>query len=333
MSELKDIYEANIKKKDITAGTYKLIDKANPKSPLTLAYNQELFGITPDVMKKLPLKAVEAFQQALRHLIGRAMEDPVLRQGLKRLITAEVAHEMKAEEQAEETPMKEEKETESYVEFLAQLSEATKATKFNYTKLLDIDDKKIMDPAFISLLTTFGLVDSLSRMQKQGVLIFLKKLAELASSNPQIAQALTKLVRIENAVATEVPPVQESKKEVKDVVKESSLMDAAMIVEGLINSEISPTTLLADFGIGNADQAKKDALAGLIFSYDKNFLNKNQGKKITWKAIEAAFNHSTKYLPQLFKFITSNQTRKGDFVQKVADLTKKQKEILDKVIG
>ena len=330
MSDLKDIYESSIKKKDITAGTYKLIDKANPKSPLTLAYNQELFGITPDVMKKLPLKAVEAFQQALRHLIGRAMEDPVLRQGLKRLITAEVAHEMKAEEQAEQAPMKEEKESESYIEFLNQLSEATKATKFNYTKLLDIDDKKIVDPAFVSLMTTFGLNDTLSRMQKQGVLIFLKKLAELASSNPQIAQALTKLVRIENAAMSDVPPVKESKVE---VVKESSLMDVAMIVEGLADSEVSPTSLLTDFGIGTADQAKKDALANLIFSYDKKFLEKNQGKKITWKAVEAAFSHSTKYLPQLIKFITSNQNRKGEFVQKISELTKKQKEILDKVIG
>ena len=49
----------------------------------------------------------------------------------------------------------------------------------------------------------------LTRQQKQGVLLFLKKLAELAESNNMIAQALNRIVRTENVTSTEQPVAPE----------------------------------------------------------------------------------------------------------------------------
>jgi hypothetical protein len=49
----------------------------------------------------------------------------------------------------------------------------------------------------------------LTRQQKQGVLLFLKKLAELAESNNMIAQALNRIVRTENVTSTEQPAAPE----------------------------------------------------------------------------------------------------------------------------
>lgn len=334
MATANDIYkqmlEEQNRKRDITSSTYKVIDKAHPKSPIVLGFEEELFGLSPEDVKKLPLKSLEALQSALRHLIKRTQDDPILRQALRKMIQFQFKQ---AEEEVDGKKNKSDDETYTnesvdvnYVGFLSTLSEAAKAQKFNYKRLLDLDEKKIMDPQFVAILNTFQITELLTRPQKQGVLIFLKKLAELADTNPMIAQALTKLIRLENA--QEVPPAPSDKNAVgggEEPFKESLELEEAYdtLLEGIADSEVSPSSILLTFGIGTADTAKKDALAQVIFAYDAKFMEKNADKKITWATVEAAFKHNAQYLQKLFKYITKDEGQRKIFAKKVADITKK----------
>lgn len=215
-----------MKRRDITGSTADMIQKAHPKSPMILDYYAELFGLAPEEIKRLPMKSVEMLLQALQHLIQQTKEDPILRQALRKMINTEFAA---AEEETEEgtdefgepiaateskneepkEPLNEEKIIAGYKHFLSTLNEGAKATKFNYKMLLDLDPTKLMNPFFVQLINTFQM-EALTRMQKQGMLLFLKKLAGLADQNPQIAQALNRIVRVENTVQPEAAPVEES---------------------------------------------------------------------------------------------------------------------------
>jgi hypothetical protein len=336
MSNLKanDVYKEMLaemnKKRDITSSTYKVIDKAHPKSPMVLGYEEELFGLSPEDIKKLPLKSVEALHSALRHLIKRTQDDPMLRQALRKMINfqfktaeEELANEENRDPAVDDLP----ESLETYADYLSTLSEAMKAQKFNYKRLLDLDEKKIMDPAFLAILNTFQLNELLTRPQKQGVLLFLKKLAELADTNPMIAQALTKLIRIENTT-NEVPaaPAEGMKESVDDDGLAVLTEAYEVLLEGIADSEVSPSSLLLTFGIGTADTAKKDAFAAMVFKYDAKFMEKNADKTITWKTMEAAFAHNKAYLQKLFKYITQDEGQKKIFAKKVAEITGKGEE-------
>ena len=189
-------YEA--KKRDINNSTSDLISKSHPKSPLVLDFEAELLGLSPEDVKKLPMKAVLLLQQAITHLVSSTKKDPVLRQGLRKLMTLTFDEaEEKSEEEGEKAAVTEEQVMTVYKDFLSTLTEASKATKFNYKPLLDLDPSKLMNPFFVQLVNTFQM-ERLTRMQKQGMLLFLKKLAELADTNTLIAQALNRIVRLEN---------------------------------------------------------------------------------------------------------------------------------------
>ena len=201
-------------RREITASTDKTLKGMNPRASIVRDYEEELFGIPEAELKKLPMVAVNAMKKALDHIMGETRKDPQLRSAAKRMINRLFS---KAEKEAD-IPKKENLETteevvteaqvlESYKEFLAVLSE-TRALKFNYKMLLDLEPNKIMNPFFVQLLNTFNMVE-LTRQQKQGVLLFLKKLAELAESNNMIAQALNRIVRTENVTSTEQPVAPE----------------------------------------------------------------------------------------------------------------------------
>lgn len=208
MSEqsLVEIYNGIIeekKKRDITSSTGDVIAKAHPKSPLILDYEQELFGLSPEEVKRLPIKSVEMLQSALKHLIDATKKEPTLRQALRKMINYEFKEATEEEKvKKESVEITDEMIIESYKEFVKLLVES-KATKFNYKMLLDLEPNKINNPFFTQLLTTFNLVE-LTRPQKQGVMLMLKKLAELADTNTSIAQSLNRIIRIENKVTTEV---------------------------------------------------------------------------------------------------------------------------------
>lgn len=255
---LNGIYETMLaerkKKRDITSSTVDLVAKSHPKSPIILDYEAELFGLDPEEVKRLPIKSIEMLKLALTNLISATKDDTVLRNALRHYITASVD---KVEEEIDgdgnvidPLNMEEAKSVDAfagYKNFLEQLSES-KATKFNYKMLLDLDPTKIMNPFFIQLLTTFELTE-LTRPQKQGVLIFLKKLADLADTNNQIAQALNRIVRLEGA--KEEAPIQESK-----------MVEAEkFLTEGLLDSTITPATLLSGLGI---PKSKAEDLASVL---------------------------------------------------------------------
>jgi hypothetical protein len=194
----------------------------------------ELFGLSPDEVKRLPIKSVEMLLQALTYLITQTKKDPVLRQALRKMInnTFSAAEEEGADgtEGAVTKSISEEDLMTGYKQFLSTLNEATKATKFNYKMLLDLDPTKLMNPFFTQLVTTFQM-ETLTRMQKQGMLLFLKKLAEIADTNNQIAQALTKIVRTENTITdkeartvvnTEAPVEESEKKKFEVLLTEAA---------------------------------------------------------------------------------------------------------------
>lgn len=239
MNVYKEMLQEKSKRRDLTSSTVDVVTKSHPRSPIVLDFQFELFGLNPEDVKKLPIQSIEMLQKALVNLISKTKEDPMLRQALRRFInnafTAVEKEEVDGKKAVKESVEEEaddmlEEQKLSYKEFVQQLTETAKAQKFNWKRLLDIDERKIQDPVFTSLLLTFGLEESLTRPQKQGVMLFIKKLAELASTNQQIALALTKLVRYENITVDE--PVMES-----EVKKKSSELDSLM--EGITTAELS----------------------------------------------------------------------------------------------
>lgn len=210
---LKDLYKviSENHKRDITSSTSELVKKAHPRSPIVLDLEKELFDLEPELIKRLPLKAIEALDHALKSIIGATDTEPQLRQALRKFINKRFTQ---AEQEEKDENLKTESEkiseeilVETYKEFLKILTE-TKAAKFNYKMFLDIEPNKIMNPFFVQLLNTFEL-ETLSRMQKQGVLLFLKKLADLADGNPVIAQALNRIVRIEKIATDNIGELDE----------------------------------------------------------------------------------------------------------------------------
>ena len=193
---LADLYTKTIlekkhgKRRDINASTAEVAKKAHAKSPIMYDLEAELLGLDPAEIKRLPTKAIEMFASAVRSLLQASEEEPMLRSALRKYVN-------KVFSAAEEGCEGEECDVmESFKSYLKTLTEA-KAQKFNYKMLLDIEPNRIMNPFFVQLLQTFDLME-LTRQQKQGVLVFLKKLAELSDGNPIIANALTKIIRTEN---------------------------------------------------------------------------------------------------------------------------------------
>lgn len=256
------------KRRDITSSTSDLLSKSHPKSPMVLDFEAELFGLSPEEIKRLPIKSVEMLLQALQHLISKTKEDPILRQALRKMINAKFNQSEEEDEEPlpdgsdlepeEPSEMPEGKMTdatilEAYKHFLQQLSEV-KAQKFNYKVLLDIEPTKINNPIFNQLLQSFQLVD-LTRPQKQGVLLLLKKLAEIAESNPQIGQALNRIVRMESA--QEAPLEGEFRESLTQEQED-------LIMEGVFDTTMTPQTLLVDLGI---NKFKADDFASTLLGY------------------------------------------------------------------
>ena len=275
--DLKELYgnimEKHGKRRDITSSTSDLLAKAHPKSPMVLDYESELFGLSPEDIKRLPIKSVEMLHQAIQHLIAKTKKDPVLRQRLRLMIDEEFD---KAEEEVEGeggdrgagkgmgrgmregVEITEELVLESYKNFLNQISES-KAQRFNYKLLLDLEPTKINNPFFNQMLQTFQLVD-LTRPQKQGVLLLLKKLADIAEGNPQIAQALNRIVRLESQMEQ---PIEEEPM-FRESQDEDEKKNCELIIEGILTTSLTPATLLADLGIA---QNKKDEFASSLLGY------------------------------------------------------------------
>jgi len=313
-TSLRELYEEHLqeRKRDITSSTPAMFTKAPPRSSMSYDYYAEILGLAPERLKALPLKAIEALHDGLVFLLKKMKEDQILRQRFRKFINDEFK---KAEEEANEAPVKEEVE----IEDEEVLTELVKAQKFNWKRLLDIDEKKVFDPIFVGILNSFDLTDQLSRIQKIGVMVFLKKLASLAENNPQIAQALNRIIRFENI-------------ESQNTFREEFGFDKyKTIVEGLTDSEVSPTSLLTDLGIGTEDENAKNNLAKVIFSYDTKFQERNAGKDITWKVVEAAFKHNANYLKELIKYILAN--KKDEFINKLTTVTKKPLEQLKAVLA
>lgn len=226
---LDDIYQnilAEKKKKsqfyDITASSHKTVGKSTPRGDLVTGLEQEFFGIDPELIQKLPTQSVELFHQALIHLLSVAKDDPRLMQALRTMIRNQVKSAEKQVMGDETEEQKNESIVTSFKDTMNEIITEAKAMRFNYKILLDIDPNKINDPQFIALLNSFDLL-GLSRMQKQGVLLLLKKLAEIADVNPQIALALTRIVRIESA---KKEPVQEA---IDKIFIDSVLLEAGII--------------------------------------------------------------------------------------------------------
>lgn len=321
-SDLRKLYESialdeKNRKRDITSSSIDIIKKSNPKSPVVLDYEAELFGLSPEEVKRLPLKSVEMLQQALHHLIAKTKEDPVLRQALRKMINNEFS---KAEEDANEDGIPDsEQEGEAdesvdeavkltdegilgaYRQFLASLTEA-KAMKFNFKMLNDIEPGKITNPFFVQLLTTFGLLET-TRQQRQGVLMFLKKLAELAGANNQIAQALNRIVRIE---ATQEQPVAE-----EGLTEEQE----NMLMENVFSTTMTPNSLLADLGI---PKAKANEFAEVLGFAD-------------WDALVSSHAKDS----GKFANVIQNSVKKSGGVKKFAEMIVKAKisnSIVDKLM-
>lgn len=231
--ELKSIYESIIaekiegKKRDINASTAGVLDKSHPKSPLVMDFAAELFGLSPEEIKKQPTKAAEMIKSAITYLITKTESYPALRQALRTMVKARFTEDEESEAKAKSGKVV--KESTDFREFLSSLQEASKATKFNYKMLLDLEPNKLQNPFFVQLMTTFGMNENLTRPQKQGVLMFLKKLAEIADGNPQVALMLTKLVRIES-IAPEAAPIAESiESQVVQMLSEASATTVAAL--------------------------------------------------------------------------------------------------------
>jgi hypothetical protein len=251
---LDDIYKNMLAEKhgkntptyDITTSTHKLISKSPPRGKFVTGLEQELFDIDPELMQQLPMKSVELFQHALVNLLSIAKDEPKLMQSLRQIIRRQVKA---AEEEVIGEPTEDQKNESTIASFKDTMNEIiteAKANRFNYKVLLDIDPNKINDPQFILLLNSFDLL-GLSRMQKQGVLILLKKLAEIADVNPQIAMALTRIVRLE---ATKKEPVQESIQEIHEMLTEAfatTTLSATDKVDlkAAIEKELGDTILLS----------------------------------------------------------------------------------------
>lgn len=190
--------DSNFHKRDITSSTKNIVSKSHPKSQFVLDLEKELFDIDQSDVKTLPIKAITILHKALLNILTHADDVPGLRQALRKVINLEINQSEKKEnsELSEQTLIK------VYKEYINQLSEA-KASRFNYKIINDIEPNKVMNPFFVQILTTFDLLE-LNRQQKQGILYFLKKLAELADNNPTIAQSLNRIIKIENS--KETPP-------------------------------------------------------------------------------------------------------------------------------
>ena len=190
------ILEKNGKRRDINASTAEVAKKAHSKSPIMYDLEAELLGLDPAEVKKLPTKAIEMMASAVRNLLQATEDDPMLRSALRKYVNKLFT---KPEKECEEGVCESKEFTiEQYKEFLSVLAES-KAQKFNYKMLMDIEPTKVTNVFFVQLLQTFELTE-LTRPQKQGVLMFLKKLAELADGNPIIANALNKIVRLETYI-------------------------------------------------------------------------------------------------------------------------------------
>jgi len=191
----KVITEKHGKRRDINASTAEVAKKAHSKSPIMFDLESELLGLDPAEVKRLPTKAIEMMASAVRNLLQATEDDPMLRSALRKYVNKLFT---KPEDGDGTEDGMNESAIDQYKAFLKCLVEA-KAQRFNYKMLLDIEPTKVTNPFFVQLLQTFELME-LTRLQKQGVLVFLKKLAELADGNPIIANALNKIVRVESFI-------------------------------------------------------------------------------------------------------------------------------------
>lgn len=140
-NQLKDIYKSilseNNKKHDITSSTVSIIDKAQPRSPVVRSYEAELFGLSEEDLKKLPIKAVEMFHSALKYLLNATEKEPRLRSALRSMINTQF-EEMEDEEENEKEKMKESFDfISTFNSFLKQLTENVSLTQMD--KLADTD--------------------------------------------------------------------------------------------------------------------------------------------------------------------------------------------------
>ena len=220
MSDLdlyKQLLEEKKKKVEINSGTInQVLNTNNPRGTVLSGLEQELMGFSDEELKVFPINTLKALQKGFRNLIDKIKDDPKLKGMLRTIINRifdstvkeEAEKNIKKESiEGKDVVITEEEILDNFKDFLTLLSEA-KAYRFNYKMIKDIEDGKINAPMFVQLLNTFDLFENTTRPQKQGILLFLKKLSELAESNVQIAQALNRIVRLENQ-KDQLPPEPE----------------------------------------------------------------------------------------------------------------------------
>ena len=93
MDTLKDIYtgmlEENKRKKKITSSTPKIISNAADRSPNVIDLEAIVFNFSPEqiqILKTLPIKALNLFHTALNNLLNAAVDTPQLKTYLNQKI-------------------------------------------------------------------------------------------------------------------------------------------------------------------------------------------------------------------------------------------------------
>ena len=96
MDTLKDIYtgmlEENKRKKKITSSTPKIISNAADRSPNVIDLEAIVFNFSPEqiqILKTLPIKALNLFHTALNNLLNAAVDTPQLKTYLNQMIDDE----------------------------------------------------------------------------------------------------------------------------------------------------------------------------------------------------------------------------------------------------
>ena len=286
--------------RNVTADTWLVVQKSMPKSNIVLDFASGLLGLDPISVKKLPQGSVEMIHRGIVHLLSLVGNDPMLLTALKTV--------MKRALSTEEG----EKEDLDADGFDDKSGAPMLAPKFESTGSVYRD--------FLSQLTSEVLSEA--KLKVGSKVTYLDKKGVKSKGVCKKINAKTCVIDSDGSDVTVKHDQITSHKLCCESVEEKKSIEA--LCEGIADSEVSPSSILLTFGIGTADTAKKDALAEVLFAYDRKFTEKNAGKAITWKVVEAAFAHNKKYLQQLFKYATQTEGQTKILAKKIADINKKE---------
>ena len=205
---------------NITSNTGDVLSKSHPKSKIVTRYEEELFGLDPEEIQKLPIKSVEMLQQALQFLIQKAKEDPTVFQALRKLIRNAGNEVEEANPEAEEDLLsvdgerrgkrnfresKEEVVIDQFKSLLSELSEGkqtlTEAT-INYKALSTMKATMAKKSAsFKMFLDAFNLsIEGMTTQQLQGAVMFANQIGQQVIDNPELKAKFATLFTAEKAV-------------------------------------------------------------------------------------------------------------------------------------